>query len=188
MLMVGVEWQAGRLGIGEEHMASQIVTEVLIRMRPAWGRLDSVTTDAEADPPVAVVGTVEGDHHDLGAQAVRVLLEREDWKVYYLGADVPVSEFAEIQRGQGASLVCISFSANRSRPDLLRTVKVLSEFYRPGFPYALGLGGSLGDISPQRVPDGPFQDLLISRSAHEFLSWVRDLGNSGKPKKPRRVA
>jgi hypothetical protein len=131
---------------------------------------------------------MEGDHHDLGAQAVRVLLEREGWRVYYLGGDVPVEEFAEIQRAHGAALVCISFSPKNTLPDLQRAIRVLGEFYRPESPYALGLGGSLGGFSSDLALDTPFTSLAIPRSTEEFLSWTRTLLEEDKAATPRRVA
>jgi excisionase family DNA binding protein len=187
MVRVGEEWQEGRLAVGEEHMASQIVMESLLRLRTTWEPSGPVRPQSQDPLPVAVVGAMEGDHHDLGALAVRVLLEREGWKVYYLGADVPVEEFAEIQRAQGASLVCISFSPKNSLPDLQRAVRVLEEFYRPQYPYFLGLGGSLTGISDQSVPTGPFLDRSISRSAQELLLWIRTLREKTDTQDPRRV-
>ncbi len=188
MARVGEEWQSGRLGIGEEHMASQMVTEVLIRLRTGWDNLGRPSLPPQDPPPVAIVGASEGDHHDLGAQAVRVLLEREGWRVYYLGADVPVEEFAEIQRAQGAALVCISFSPKNTLPDLQRAIRVLAEFYRPESPYALGVGGSLGELSPDMVPETPFKSLVIPRSTEEFLAWTKTLLEEDEASTPRRVA
>jgi methanogenic corrinoid protein MtbC1 len=188
MARVGEEWQEGRLAVGEEHMATQMMMEVLVRLRSPWSRTEGVDPLSPDSPSVAVVGAMEGDKHDLGAQSIRVLLEREGWKVYYLGADVPVEEFAEIQRAQGATLVCISFSPENSLPDLQRAVRVLGEFYRPQFPYALGMGGSLGGIPIETVPEGPFLARSISRSAREFLDWVRSLEEEDHFEGPRRVA
>jgi methanogenic corrinoid protein MtbC1 len=188
MVRVGEEWQEGRLAVGEEHMASQMVMESLLHLRNSWGPSGPGHPESEDSPPVAVVGAIEGDRHDLGALAVRVLLEREGWKVYYLGADVPVEEFAEIQRAHGASLVCISFSPRNSLPDLQRAVRVLEEFYRPQYPYFLGLGGSLGEISDEMVPAGPFMARSISRSAQELLTWIRTLPETADAPNPRRVA
>jgi excisionase family DNA binding protein len=188
MARVGEEWQEGRLAVGEEHMASQIVMESLLRLRTTWESPGRNRQEPEDSPLVAVVGAVEGDRHDLGALAVRVLLEREGWKVYYLGADVPVEEFAEIQRAQGASLVCISFSTKNALPDLQRAVRVLEEFYRPEYPYSLGLGGSLAKISEEMVPSGPFLARSISRSAQELLTWIETLSERTETQDPRRVA
>ena len=131
---------------------------------------------------------MQGDHHDLGAQAVRVLLEREGWRVYYLGADVPLEEFAGVQRAQGASLVCISLSPRSTLPDLQRAIRVLGDYYRPGYPYALGLGGSLEAISREMVQEGPFQAQSLFSSAQEFVHWVRTLQEDGDSQDPRRVA
>jgi excisionase family DNA binding protein len=188
MALIGEEWQKGRLGIGEEHMASQIVMEVLLRLRPGWDDPGFPGLRSDDPPPVAVVGAMEGDHHDLGSQAVRVLLEREGWRVYFLGANVPVEEFAEVQRVQGAALVCISFSPRNNPPDVLRAVRVLSEFYRPEYPYALGLGGSLGGFTEGMLPDVPFESLALSESTQDFLAWIRTLLEKDEVEIARRVA
>lgn len=188
MALVGEEWQGGRLAVGEEHLASQVVLEVLLRFRTGWDNpfVPSPTTNDLL--PVAVVGAMQGDHHDLGAQAVRVLLEREGWRVYYLGANVPLEEFAGVQRAQGASLVCISLSPRSTLPDLQRAIRVLEDYYRPAFPYALGLGGSLGAISREMVQEGPFQARSLFSSALEFVHWARTLREDGDSQDPRRVA
>jgi len=177
MSRVGEEWRDGRLQVGEEHMATHVVSEALLRLRPGWD-MPGVPTDPNGGPPrVAVVGAMEGDLHDLGALSVRILLEREGWRVYYLGANVPLEEFAAIQRGQVASLVCISFSPENTLPDLQRAIRVLTEFHRPRYPYSLALGGGFPDLSKGKLPEGPFQELSLFRSAGEFLAWIRTRSN-----------
>jgi excisionase family DNA binding protein len=178
MVMVGEEWRGGRLGVGEEHMATQVMQEVLLRLRKGWERHPRPRGPME-DLPVAVVGAMEGDEHDVGAQVVRVLLEQEGWRVYYLGANVPVEEFASVQAAQGAELVCISFSPKNTLPDVQRAIKVLGEFYRPRLPYALAVGGTLPDVSPEDLPPGPFEDLSFSRSGRDFLTWLQNSPCSG---------
>jgi len=191
MRMVGEEWESGRLQVGEEHMATQVVTEALIRLRGDWDTLLPART-ASSDPrPVAVVGGMEGDTHELGALSIRVLLERDGWRVYYLGADVPMEEFSAVQQGQVASLVCVSLSPRNTLPDLQRAVKVLGEFYRPHYPYSLALGGAvMENADPEGLLKGPFESFSLSRSANEFQAWVRTLPRAPEPKAndPRRVA
>jgi excisionase family DNA binding protein len=173
MSQVGEEWMGGRLQVGEEHMATQMVLEALVRLRPGWDRRWLPEGAARDDPAVAVVGAMEGDHHELGAQSVRILLERDGWRVYYLGADVPVEEFASIQVAQVASLVCISLSPRNTLADLQRAVRVLGEFYRPRHPYALALGGSFSEIDPDQLGETPFEALLVSGSVDELQNWTR---------------
>ncbi len=182
MVQVGEDWRGGRLQVGEEHMATQVIQEVLLRLRRGWDRYPLPRGPVDG-LPVAVVGSMEGDQHDLGAQAVRVLLEEEGWRVYYLGANVPVEEFASIQEAQLAELVCISFSPKNTLPDLHRTLRVLGEFYRPQHPYALAVGGTLPDVNPQQLSPGPFRDFFMARSSQDFLTWVQELSTeeAGEP-------
>ncbi len=174
MARVGEEWRQGRLQVGEEHMATQVVHEALLRLRYGWGHPGAPPTTPREQRPVAVVGAMEGDQHDLGALAIRVLLEREGWRVYYLGANVPVEEFSSIQQAQGASLVCISFSPNNTPADIQRAIRILSEFYRPGSPYALAVGGAMALGPAEELAGWPFEALSVSASAEEFTRWVRE--------------
>ena len=173
MASVGEEWRKGRLQVGEEHMATQVVLDALSRLRITRESALPPSPWPIAPRPVAVVGAMEGDHHDLGAQAIRSVLEREGWKVYYLGPNVPVEEFGNVQRAQVADLVCISFSAQSALPDLQRAARVLGHFYEPRTPYALALGGPLGDISPEDLGEGPHEEISVSTSAQQFQSWLR---------------
>jgi excisionase family DNA binding protein len=175
MKKVGEEWRGGRLQAGEEHKATQVVQETLMLLRRARGEISPPGNHQEDSPPVAVVGVMEGDQHDLGAQTIRVLLELEGWKVYSLGPNVPVRDFASIQQAQLASLVCISFSPTHTLTDMERSVKVLSEAFRVRYPYALALGGALFDDFEGEPPEGPFKDVSVSRSSGEFLPWVQAL-------------
>lgn len=188
MRSVGEEWRKGRLPVGDEHMATQVVLEALLRIRMSRESA-SPPNGAPATPkPVAVVGSMEGDHHDLGAQAARAVLEWEGWKVYYLGPNVPIEEFAGVQQAQVAGLVCISFSSNSTIPDLQRAVRVLAEFYRPRTPHALALGGTLEDVTVGDLGPGPFEDLSFSTSAAEFQGWLRATSRSMRSGSSRRVA
>lgn len=188
MSSVGEAWLEGRLQIGEEHMATQVVHEVLIRLRKGWDLAEVPTPKSEDPRPVAIVGAMEGDQHDLGSQAIRVLLERAGWRVYFLGANVPIEDFARIQGAQLADLVCISFAPSHAAPDVQRAIRVLSEFYRHRTPYALALGGKLAGDQDVAMPDGPFESVSLSHSAEGFMAWLEENFGSKDPASGRRVA
>ncbi len=175
MKQVGEEWARGRLRVGEEHLVSQTMTEVLLKLRARLADDPTLSARAE-DPvrgssaddsaPVAVVGTLEGNHHGLGALCVRLVLESEGWKVFFLGPDVPAEDFALIQRGREASLVCISMPYGASTGSLAKTVRGLSGLYDPSLPYALAFGGSgTGDAV---AVGGPFANVGIFSSCAEL--------------------
>ncbi|MEJ2596996.1 MAG: corrinoid protein [Anaerolineales bacterium] len=55
-----------------------------------------------------VIGTVEGDIHDIGKTLVGTMLSASGFQVYDLGVDVPVGKFAEMARQVGADIVGLS--------------------------------------------------------------------------------
>ncbi len=159
MKLVGDEWAQGRLRVGEEHMVSQTMTEVLLKLR---SRSEGADDSGPAEPAgVAVIGTLEGNLHGLGSLCVRLFLESEGWRVYYLGPDVPAEDFALIQRGREATLVCISAPPEATAGTLARTVRSLSALYDPSRPYALAFGGSSIDTTASDALEGPFDNVGI---------------------------
>ncbi len=55
-----------------------------------------------------VIGTVEGDIHDLGKNIVKIILETSGFVVHDLGANVPAEKFVEKQKKSGAKIVALS--------------------------------------------------------------------------------
>lgn len=55
-----------------------------------------------------VIGTVEGDIHDIGKTLVATMLSASGFQVFDLGVDVPVAEMAEKAREIGADIVGVS--------------------------------------------------------------------------------
>ena len=177
MVQVGDEWAGGRLRAGEEHMVSQVMIEVLLKLR---SRIEEPLPASREEAPVAVVGTLEGNQHHLGSLCIRLVLEELGWRVHYLGPDVPVEDFALIQRGRRASLVCVSLPPVTSGGDIARAVRLLSELYEVSTPYALALGGGpVGDDTLELL-QGPFDDIRIFTSCKDFqLSVSSGLGGRG---------
>ncbi len=183
MAEVGTAWREGRLRIGEEHMASQAILEALIQFSPR-NRLEDPDEESGSARrrPVAVVGAMEGDHHQIGSMCIRVLLEREGWQVFFPGANTPAEEFAALQRARSADLVCISTSPPATGANMRRATELLREYYRPAHPYSLVFGGS--QVRAQSVLSGdlPFRSVELFESAREFTEWVRDRWGGAKEK------
>ena len=171
LVTVGDEWEAGQLRVGDEHMVSQAITGALMALRREW--LDQRSQANGAGRPVAVVGTMEGNQHQIGALCVRLLLERMGWDVFYPGQDVPVEDFGMIQSARGASLVCISLPPSGTIGDVSRTLSILSEFYDPAHPYAVVFGGASYLGLEGNVQEAPFESvgfLQECRTLREALS------------------
>ena len=55
-----------------------------------------------------VLGTVEGDLHDIGKNLVKMMLEGNGFRVIDLGVDVPTDNFVHPTRAENADIVAIS--------------------------------------------------------------------------------
>ncbi len=183
MQLVGEAWREGRLRVGEEHLMTEAMTDVLFQLRQGDG--------PEGDPTLAgpvgrcaIVGTMEGHRHGLGSLCVRILLERKGWDVYYLGADVPVEDFAAMQKSRGADLICVSFSPPATGADMRRCVRILSEFYDPQHPYSLALGGDVGELVSFADQETPFERVAtfgaIGDLSEALATGFADLSATGR--------
>lgn len=182
MSMVGDAWREGRLRVGEEHMMTEAMSDVLFRLRDVGASPDGDRSPGETRraPRCAIVGTMEGHRHGLGSMCARILLERRGWDVYFLGADVPVEDFAALQKSRKADLVCVSFSPPAIGADMRRCVRILAEFYDHTSPYSLALGGDLGELLGFGGEDYPFERLAAFSTIGD-MSKALATGFAGHP-------
>lgn len=96
---VGEGWAEGDLSPAQEHLATEVVDEVLDRL------VSATKPESEA---AMVVATLPGERHGLGARLASTAAALKGWRVVYLGADLPVSEIAVAARGVGALAVAVS--------------------------------------------------------------------------------
>jgi len=76
-----------------------------------------------------VLGTIEGDLHDIGKNIVKTMLSSAGFEIYDLGIDVPPKKFAEKAKEVGASVIGVSALLSTSVPT---TAKVVEELTKSG--------------------------------------------------------
>ncbi len=104
---------AGMNDVGRRFKANEIfVPEVLIAaraMKDSMGLLEPVLVKAGIEPDyTAIIGTVEGDLHDIGKNLVGMMWKGANFKVVDLGINVPASRFAEAAQEHNANIVGLS--------------------------------------------------------------------------------
>jgi methanogenic corrinoid protein MtbC1 len=72
-----------------------------------------------------ILGTVEGDIHDIGKNLVKVMFEAAGWVVHDLGADVKLHRFAEEQKRINADLVGLSALMTTSMLAMPKIIEML---------------------------------------------------------------
>ncbi|MBN1354856.1 homocysteine S-methyltransferase family protein [bacterium] len=84
-----------------------------------------------------VLGTVEGDNHDIGKNILAIVLENQGFRVIDLGKNVSADRFAEeVDRNQ-ANLVGLSALMTTTLPSMEQTVRFL-KMNRPGIRVFVG--------------------------------------------------
>lgn len=87
-----------------------------------------------------LLGTVEGDLHDVGKNLVALMLRSEGIEVIDLGVDVSEKMFLKaIREHPETSIICLSSLLTTSVPELVRMVKILKKV--PGRKYKIMIGG-----------------------------------------------
>lgn len=74
-----------------------------------------------------VIGTIEGDIHDIGKTLVASMLSAEGFDVHDLGADVPISKFIDKALEINADIICISALLTTTMIGQKRLIDTLKE-------------------------------------------------------------
>lgn len=102
MAQVGERFEKGEYFISDLMMAGEIIKEAGEILKP------SLKGESAASGGSVVVGTVQGDIHDIGKDLVVTLLEAAGYSVTDLGVDVPPARFVEALKETGATVVGLS--------------------------------------------------------------------------------
>ncbi len=88
--VVGEKFEAGEIFLPMLMMAAQAMKESLAILEPALAKGVSRKVLGKV-----IIGTVEGDIHDIGKSIVAAMLTASGFEVYDLGCDTPTSKFVE---------------------------------------------------------------------------------------------
>jgi len=121
-LIPGVQALGQRFKDGEAYLP-----EILISTRAMKSGVDKLKPylgdKATPGKGTVVIGTVEGDMHDIGKNLVKLMLESNGFKVHDLGVDVPSSSFVKAARETSADIVALSALLTTTRiciPDIVK--------------------------------------------------------------------
>ena len=105
------------------------VPEMLIAaraMKEATTILEPVLVEAGIHPEfTAVIGTVEGDLHDIGKNLVGMMLKGAAIAVVDLGVNVPAERFVEAAREHDARLIGLSALLTTTMPNMRKVVEAI---------------------------------------------------------------
>jgi methanogenic corrinoid protein MtbC1 len=137
MVEIGALWETARIGVAQEHLATQITQTVLARLAPSLE--DAETAFAGGDRRrLAIVSGTPGERHSIGARMVADFLEAAGWDVLLLGGDAPSEEIARLAAERRPDVVALSTSLPFN---LLAAGRVFARLRQQDAPPLLVAGG-----------------------------------------------
>jgi methanogenic corrinoid protein MtbC1 len=117
---VGLRFEEGRYFLSALIMAGEI-------MRQSSEYLNPYLTGSKTGDTIGsvLIGTIEGDIHDLGKNILKDLLQCNGFEVTDLGVDVPIQTFAEEAMATKPDIVAISCLLTTSLPFLRKAIEQL---------------------------------------------------------------
>ncbi|MEW5783771.1 MAG: cobalamin-dependent protein [Bacillota bacterium] len=106
--MVGKRYQAGEYYLSDLVMSEAILKEITDIVEPHLPAVQFLDEHLSIRPHI-VIGTIEGDIHDLGKNIVIYLLRSSGYVVLDLGIDVPIEKFVKAARESEAKIIGICF-------------------------------------------------------------------------------
>jgi 5-methyltetrahydrofolate--homocysteine methyltransferase len=123
---------AGMNVIGERFKNNEVyIPEVLIAARAMKSAMEVLAprlVEAGVEPVgKAIMGTVQGDLHDIGKNLVAMMLKGAGFDVIDLGVDVSAQKFVEKAKETKVKLVGLSALITTTMPSMEKTVKALKD-------------------------------------------------------------
>jgi trimethylamine corrinoid protein len=122
-----------------------------------------------------VIGTVEGDVHDIGKNLVKMMFDVAGFTVYDLGRDVPLDQFVEEQLKTDSDLVCLSAMMTTSMigmPKVIEKIKTMN----PNCMIMIGGAPTSKELADKWGADGYAEDASNAlKEAIKMVGFLRKL-------------
>ena len=138
LVTVGDLWCRNDIGVGEEHLASEIVLGQMDRLRALFTRRDPRSSYR------IMIGCVEGELHYIGARMTADLCLAEGWNVDFVGANIPNKALIEVVDNRRPQILGLSITMDHGLAMADATIKTL-ERIAPSLPIVIGGQGVQGN-------------------------------------------
>src|SRR5687767_896418 len=136
---MGEEWEAGRLTVAQEHLATAVIQRVL------EGIIHFMVAPHGA--PNLLLATLAGDQHKMGALLAATAAAADGWRVTYLGPDLPAGEIASAAVAAGARVVGVSIVRVADRERVVAELHTIRTRLPASVPLLAG-GAGAAELEP----------------------------------------
>ena len=96
---LGARWARGEVSVAQEHFATHVIRGRLASLTQGWGR---------GHGPRAVLACPPEELHDMALLAFGIVLNRNGWRIEYLGANTPLGDLIRMAGAQRPDLVVVA--------------------------------------------------------------------------------
>ncbi|MEW5920592.1 MAG: corrinoid protein [Bacillota bacterium] len=118
---VGKLFQAQEMFIPELMISAEALNAGLDMIKPLFAE------ESKSNKKKVVIGTVQGDVHDIGKSLVSLMLGSKGFQVNDLGIDVSPADFVSAAKASGAQCVAMSAMLTTTMPVMKKTIDALLE-------------------------------------------------------------
>lgn len=172
----------GMMIIGDKFRKNEVfVPEVLVAARAMNAGLSILEPKLVeiGNEPVgkAVIGTVQGDLHDIGKNLVAMMLKGAGIEVHDLGTDVSPEQFVESAQTIGADVIAMSALLTTTMQNMRKTVALLEEKgIRDQYIVMIG-GAPINDSFAEEI-GADFYTSDAASAAEEAAKAIREKKNT----------
>jgi len=120
---VGDLWERGEYFLPELITSAECMKSAMNILQPEMEKTQ-IQTQSKGK---VVIGTVEGDIHDIGKNLVSSMLSANGFEVHDLGADVKLERFIEKAEEVDANFICLSALLTTTMLGQKRVVEIMKE-------------------------------------------------------------
>lgn len=133
MSIVGDKFSAGEVFVPEMLMAAKAMSKGVDVLKP------HLTGTSTSSLGTCVIGTVQGDLHDIGKNLVSMMIESAGFKMVDLGVDVSADKFINaVKENENVTVVALSGLLTTTLPAMKETVQSLKASGLTGFKVIVG--------------------------------------------------
>ncbi len=149
-LIPGMDEVGRRFRENEYYMPDVLVSARAMKISMALVR-PLLAESGDATKGAIVIGTVQGDLHDIGKNLVGMMLEGAGYDVHDLGVDVSPEDFLKCVEENDAGILCMSALLTTTMPMMETTIKAASEAELRNKVKILVGGAPVSDAFAERI-------------------------------------
>lgn len=143
MEKVGIKFRENKVFVPQVLMSAKAMSTAMIHLKPYF------LSGEVKEKGTFIIGTVEGDLHDIGKNLVSMMVEGNGWKVVDLGTDVKADRFVAALKEHQDAIVGLSALLTTTMVNMEKITKAIKEAV-PEAKVAVG-GAPVTDDFRQRI-------------------------------------